>query len=84
MPYADLTLVDQPSSVAQWLEHPPRKWKVPGSNPGLVNTFLSLAWVDWRVASWDNAQCQSHGTTLSCSAVKLYAMQDALIAFLPV
>ena len=50
MPSADLTLVDQPSSVAQWLEHPPRKWKVPGSNPGWVNTFRSLAWVDWLVA----------------------------------
>ena len=46
MPSADLTLVDQPSSVAQWLEHPPRKWKVPGSNPGWVITFQSMAWVD--------------------------------------
>ena len=70
MPYADLTLVDQPSSVAQWLEHPPRKWKVLGSNPGWVNTFRSLAWVDWRVALWDNAQCQSDGETLSHSPVK--------------
>ena len=70
MPSADLTLVNQPSSVAQWLEHPPQKWKVPGSNPGWVNTFLSLAWVDWNVASWDNAQCQSDGMTLSRSAVK--------------
>ena len=43
MPYADLTLVDQPSSVAQWLEHPPRKWKVLGSNPGWVITFQSGA-----------------------------------------
>ena len=30
MPSADLTLVDQPSSVAQWLEHLPQKLKVPG------------------------------------------------------
>ena len=43
MPYADLTLVDQPSSVAQWLEHPPQKWKVLGSNPGWVITFQSGA-----------------------------------------
>ena len=84
MPYEDLTLVDQPSSVAQWLEHPPQKWKVPGSNPDWVTTFLSVAWVDWRVASWDNAQCRSNGTTLSCSAVKLYARAAALITFLPV
>ena len=70
MPYADLTLVDQPSSVAQWLEHLLRKWKVQGSNPGWVNTFLSVAWVDWRVASWDNAQCQGDSMTLSRSAVK--------------
>ena len=26
-------------SVAQWSEHPPRKWKVPGSNPGRANNF---------------------------------------------
>ena len=42
MPYADLTLVDQPSSVAQWLEHPPRKWKVLGLSPGWVNTFQKV------------------------------------------
>ena len=47
---SDLPLVSQPSPVAQWLEHPPQKWKVPGSNPGWVNTFLSVAWVDWREA----------------------------------
>ena len=81
---SDLTLVNQPSPVAPGLEHPPQKWKVPGSNPSLVNTLLSVAWVDWCVALWDNAQCQSDGMTLSCSAVKLYARQEALIAFLPV
>ena len=70
MPSADLTLVDQPSSVAQWLEHLPWKWKVTGSNPGWVTTFLSVAWVDWCLASGNNAQCRIDGTTLSHSAVK--------------
>ena len=36
---SDLTLVNQPSPVAQLVEHPPRKWKVPGSSPGWVKTF---------------------------------------------
>ena len=31
----------QPSPVAQWLEHSPCKWKVPGSIPGWVLTFQS-------------------------------------------
>ena len=44
---SDLTLVNQPSPVAQLVEHPPRKWKVPGSSPGWVNTFQSVALVDW-------------------------------------
>ena len=69
MPSADLTLVNQPSSVARWLEHPPWKWKVPGSNPGWVTTFLSVALVDWLVALWDNGQCQSNDMSLSLSAV---------------
>ena len=31
----------QPSAVAQWLEHSPCNWKVPGSIPGLIFTFQS-------------------------------------------
>ena len=42
MPSVDLTLVDQPSSAAQWLEHLLRKLKVPGSSPGWVNTFQKV------------------------------------------
>ena len=36
---SDLTLISQPSPVAQWLGHPPRKWKVLISSPGWVKTF---------------------------------------------
>ena len=36
---SDLTLISQPSPVAQWSEHLLRKWKVPGLNPGRANNF---------------------------------------------
>ena len=66
---SDVTLVSQPSPVAQWLEHPLRKWKVPGSNPSWVKTFqkddigcLTCGILGQCIVSKD-------GMTLSCSAV---------------
>ena len=66
---SDLTLISQPSPVAQLVEHPLRKWKVLGSSPGWVKTFQKDDMGGLARGILGQCTVSKDGMTLSRSAV---------------